>query len=171
MRKIFTFLIACCSLMCSAQSFLGVQYGTPYDNALSHYQTKYHENCEGAGESVIIVNPKIGFCVFDCGIASFSMVDGQSVLDGGVIFKELPISRRSELVSLQKGLIELLEKKYGADTFLDKDDDGETLYFGKALRTDDKWLGGLTIVNRQSEGICALVLNYNKFLVSMTDDL
>lgn len=171
MRKIFTFLIACCSLMCSAQSFLGVQYGTPYDNALSHYQTKYHENCEGAGESVIIVNPKIGSCVFDCAIASFSMVDGQSVLDGGVAFKETPISQRSDLVLRQKELIGLLEQKYGADTYLEKDDDGETLYFGKTLRSDDKWLGSLAIVEKQSEGVCALVLNYSKFLASKTDDL
>lgn len=158
-----------CACVCMGQSFLSVKYGTPYNQALSLFQEKYHDNCEGGGESIIIVSPKVGSCVFDCGIANFSMVNGQSVLDGGVLFAELPQSERATHVGRMKDLVKLLEQKYGEDTMLSED--SESFYFGKALRSDDKWLGSLSIVDKPSQGISALVLNYSKILSSQTDDL
>lgn len=169
MRKILFLLAVLCSGVCMAQSFLGVKYGTPYAEAVSQYEAKYHSNCEKSGESVIIVNPKVGPVIFDCGIAWFSFVNGQSLLDGGVVFLEKPLSQRAEIEARMKDVMALLENKYGEDTYFNKDT--ETLWFGKSLRVSDDWLGNLCIVEKDSEGICALVLNYGKIMTSDTDDL
>lgn len=169
MRKLLLLLAVLCSDVSMAQTFLGVKYGTPYANALSTYKEKYHSNCESYGESVIIITPKVGSVVFDCGTAWFSFVNGQSVLDGGVLFLVKPLSQRNIIEARMKDMITLLEKKYGEDTYFDKET--EILWFGKSLRVSDDWLGSLMITEEPNDGICALVLNYRKIMTTDTDDL
>lgn len=162
----------CCAAIGRAQSFLGIEYGTPYDVVYDQLHERFHENCVKSGESIVIYSPQIVRCVFDAGMAYFSVVDGKSVLDGGVFFKECPISEAEEQINRQEALITSLEEKYKDDTELVIEDDGtKTLYFGKTLTNSDKWLGSIFVVFKYDDDVCALVLNYNRILDSTTKDL
>lgn len=162
----------CSTALGYAQSFLGIEYGTPYNETYSQLYERFHENCDKSGESIVIYSPQIVNCVFDAGMAYFSVVDGKSVLDGGLFFKECPISETEDQIARQEALIASLEEKYGDDTDLVIEDNGtKTLYFGKALTQSDKWLGCIYIVFKYDDDVCALVLNYNRVLGSRTRDL
>lgn len=176
--KIFVFaiLIICTSCPSFSQSFLGVKYGTPYEDALSLYQEKYHDGCQNSGQHIIIVTPAVGGCVFDCALAYFSINEnGMSVLDGGVMFREKYISEINEQLELENNLIKNLKNKYGSDILESTDADGfPMLSFGKKIRGDGKWLGSVSIVLRKDENnldVCTIVLNYSKIIDKGLSDL
>lgn len=164
------FLMLCCAAFGYAQSFLGVEYGTPYDKALKYWQEKYHDNCSMSGDDIIIDFPTIGYCVFDYAVAVFSMKDGKSVFDGGSAFKDRPLNEAKELLDEAKDLINLIDEKYGTDSELLFPQDGSMVLFfctGK----DGTWIGALRFSMDQNEGTCTLLYDYKRMLRSPTDDL
>lgn len=170
-RFVITFTIICFSVLTFGQSFLGVKYGTSFKDAFSIYNEKYHNSCQEAGQNILIVSPTVGGCVFDCAIANFSVKNGKSVLDGGVMFREKNMSELDEQLELEKRLIEKMKIKYGSDILESTDKDGfPMLSFGKKIRDDGKWLGSVSIVLRNDD-TCALVLNYLKIGNTEYNDL
>ena len=164
------FLMLCCAAFGYAQSFLGVEYGTPYDEAFKYWQEKYKENCKMSGDDIIIDYPTIGYCMFDYAVVHFSMKNGKSVFDGGSAFKDRTLNEAKKLLDEAKDLINLIEEKYGTDTDLFFPEDGSMwLFFCKGK--DDTWIGSLQFSMDQNKGTCTIQYSYDRMIESPTDDL
>lgn len=172
MRKLFLSLFLALALTPGkAQSFLGCQYGTAYQEALNYYREKYHDSVSTEGQQVIIQSPNVCGCVFDCAIANFTMNGKRSKLNGGVMFLEKDLNQAKEIKERQEKLIGRLVEKYPNECELTTDDNGfKVLSFGKKA-AQGKRFGVITVVLKPKENVCALVLNYRPVLSADNDDL
>lgn len=156
----------------SAQSILGLPYGTSRADAEKYFKEKYDTNYVAGPTTAMIVKPEVGGVYFDYATISYNInAKGQSVLDGGVIFKEVPPYEIEDLRLHQEALLSLLREKYVGQISVSKDEDGDYfIKFGRIGKTKKKY-GACFIDKNTHRDINALVLIYYGQLKTFSSDL
>lgn len=155
-----------------AQSILGLPYGTSRADAEKYFKEKYDTNYVAGPISAMIVKPEVGGVFFDYATINYNInAKGQSVLDGGVIFKEVPPYEIEDLRLLQENLLSLLREKYAGQISVSEDEDGDYfIKFGRIGKTKKKF-GACFIDKKTNRDKSALVLVYYGRLKTFSSDL